>query len=332
MAGSVPNVPSNVLPPGVLEESLLDAVSRSGYPLQTVIGARLLARKYRLEEEWPFIDADSGETRTLDISASRGLQDEPTKTESGDTFWMIALLTECKQAELPYVAFEAVSPADYSSFPAIAGLARAELDISTDTVRNRMWRVRPQQFLDLQSHSFVRTPPVASSLSAVHRKGKEFEVSGDQAYRNIVFPLTKALLHYRRYFQYRETFRNSIRPRVILAIAVFDAPLYLANVPTAKAAIEPAAWIRVVRRHTTPERDLWREPTPSMVDLVHKDFFDEYLTRYVHPFARVVQRRMSGHQDVMLSGKAFVPGLSFGRPLPKDLYKRVQPEPPDLPN
>lgn len=336
MPRKVKNVPSNAIGPGVNEGELLKAVSRSGYPLQTVIGARLLERDYRLLEEWPFVDEDTEETRTLDINAIRPLG-EPLQTRGGRLSLWLSLLIECKQAELPYVAFEAVSPADYSEFPAIVGLIRGGdvgITIGTDPPTSRS--VPVQTFLGLDSQALVQAPPVASSLSSVLRpKGKgseKLELSGEHTFRSIMFPITKALAHYRSLYQHRneggwDNVEENVTARVVLPVVVVDAPLLLARVPTAEDAPEPTPWIRVLRRHTArTNRRWWTIPKPTMVDLVHKGFFDDYLSQFVDPFCDLFQQRISKHYETMNSG-AFIPGLSPDDPLPKDPYKHVRPEP-----
>jgi hypothetical protein len=335
MSRAIENVPSNVLGEGVEEGKLLEAVSRSGYPLQTVVGAQLLRRKYVLQEEWPFIDSDTDETRTLDINAIRWLVTERVHTESARLLLFLTILVECKQAELPYVAFEAVSPPEHSTFPPIVGLPQSELPVMFDVEPRIGTSVSPQMFFGLTSHGLVKTPPVASSLSAVHRKGKGFELSGDQAFRSIILPVTKALAHYRAQYGYTppgsgyESGPEDISARIALPVVVFDAPLLLARVPTGgEPALVPAPWVRIVRRHTLPGREpVWRIPKPTMVELVHKDFFDTYLTRFVHPFSRAFRSRIAEHYDAM--SNSFIPGLSPQDPFPKDPYKLVQPESPD---
>ncbi len=48
---------------------MLDAVSNSGYPLQSVVAGQL-PKSFHIEEEWVFLDKNTGEERTIDIPRS----------------------------------------------------------------------------------------------------------------------------------------------------------------------------------------------------------------------------------------------------------------------
>jgi hypothetical protein len=66
------NPASNILGSGVTEAQVAEAISKSGYPLQTLVVKDSL-NSFSVEEEWSFIDADTGTLRTIDIHASRWL-------------------------------------------------------------------------------------------------------------------------------------------------------------------------------------------------------------------------------------------------------------------
>lgn len=70
------NPPSNVLGPGITEDSLKSAISNSGYPLQTIVADYIrtelnavLEWPYSIQQEWAYIDKDTGEHRAIDIFA-----------------------------------------------------------------------------------------------------------------------------------------------------------------------------------------------------------------------------------------------------------------------
>jgi hypothetical protein len=287
----------------------------------------LLKREYRVLEEWPYIDADSGDPRTLDIYASRLLSEIKALDFTPRLDQMLALLIECKQSELPYVAFESVSPPAYWAFPLICGAPHSEISIEPDTATGHSTTVRLPTALGLQPHRFVETPPLASMLSSVDRRGGEkgkLDLTGEQAYNRIMLPLTKALRHYRNYWRTKASAGPKVA-HLTLGIAVVDAPLLLAHVPGDRPQLEHVAWFRMIRHHTQEERGSRFEQDPSFIDVVHKDFFQDYLRRYVEPFAEVFRRRTSELEKVLLAGKGVYPGLRYGDKLPGDLHKRLKP-------
>jgi len=62
------NPETNVLPNGLDEEQIIEAVRVSGYPLQTVVYEKL-SSKFHIQEEWNFVDSDSNEERAIDLLA-----------------------------------------------------------------------------------------------------------------------------------------------------------------------------------------------------------------------------------------------------------------------
>src|SRR5688572_9886709 len=98
------NPVGNVLPAGIEESTVADAVSRSGYPIQTFLASVLRADSWYVQEEWSFIDQDSGSLRALDLHAEYPLYNEH---DEGDArvYPGVTLLIECKQSSMPYVFF-----------------------------------------------------------------------------------------------------------------------------------------------------------------------------------------------------------------------------------
>jgi hypothetical protein len=74
MKGTQNNTPENQLGAGLTEPQILEAVRKSGYPLQTIIASSLRI-DFSVQEEWSFVDSDSGALRTLDVLASRRMFD-----------------------------------------------------------------------------------------------------------------------------------------------------------------------------------------------------------------------------------------------------------------
>jgi hypothetical protein len=276
-----------------------------------------------LAEEWAYVDTDTDESRTLDLLAGKGLQSGFTKISRGQLTSSLTLLIECKQAELPYVGFEAVTRPEPATFPRVTGLPVSHVSVGGDD-RTRSVSVGIPKFLGLNAHRFTTTPPIASSLSGAVRKGKGLELTGDQPYRSLILPLTKALQHFASVHSVQASLPKSggsWMVELVIAVGVIEAPLVLAKTPKEQAEISFVPWIRVLRRHPRMRRS--SGPAVTLVDVVHKDFFDEYLTRYVTPFARTFQQRLEELADLVVSfDPMHVPGLDLAN-LPTDLYRTV---------
>lgn len=127
------NPQSNKLLPGLTESTLLEAVEKSGYPLQTIVANFLRAyfkkgEIFHLQEEWSYRDKDENELRTIDILAEKWLwnieQGQPKVSP------VLNLLIECKKSDLPYVFFLSPTKPWIPQFPLLAGLAKDEISNS----------------------------------------------------------------------------------------------------------------------------------------------------------------------------------------------------------
>jgi len=67
------NPRTNRLVAGVTEADVLDAVGKSGYPLQNVVSDYLQTATFRTVEEWSYLDKESGQLRTIDVKAEKPL-------------------------------------------------------------------------------------------------------------------------------------------------------------------------------------------------------------------------------------------------------------------
>jgi hypothetical protein len=100
---SHPDNPSgNVVPPGIVEPHLAEAIAASGYPLQGIVTAQLLA-DFSVLEEWGFVDDKTDEHRSLDIYAYQALSDKT----NANLHVGLTLLIECKRSRHPFIFFQA---------------------------------------------------------------------------------------------------------------------------------------------------------------------------------------------------------------------------------
>lgn len=305
------NIETNMLPAGITEEQVAEAVRTSGYPLQTRVAA-LLDESFLIQEEWGFADRETGAHRTLDLMAERSFGSrDPNQFRVRP---MLNLLVECKQSDLPFVFFLAdARPID--NFPMIAGLGKHEIAVKTDDDLSR-WIFTPQQALDLRNLNFAQAPPLCSTLSKCVRKGKEIQLSGSESFNSIVQPLLSAAEHFRSTSAPPKT-AFWFSAHAVLGIAVLDAPMIGVRVRADCETFEFVPWVRVLRHEPSLQkgspRDYWG--AISALDFIHKDFLSSYLEYSVVPFMSEFQKRVQRHDEELATGRGFIAGMGATSPL-----------------
>src|SRR5687768_10945920 len=140
MRQSSTNPSKNVLGPSVKEAALIKAIETSGYPLQGIVAEKLIDAGFEVAEEWGFIDRDTNEHRSLDISASRKWGDNKDPVVPS-----LSLLIECKRSTHPYVFFKKVSEVPAHVFPLVSGV-RLNIEEPPGT-GSRLYDSAPVQFV-----------------------------------------------------------------------------------------------------------------------------------------------------------------------------------------
>lgn len=285
MRSSDENPIDNTIPPGMSEEGLQDALTRSGYPLQGLVSERLLP-DWRVLEEWGYIDPSSEQHRSLDIFAYL----DRAKTEGSSRIGAV-LLIECKRSIHPYVFFRSIPENFPYRFPSIAGV-RGMLRVENQA-GNRSQDVPACEILGLQDHGFVRSgPPRCATFTRATASGKKVTISGTEPFHSVVLPLARARDHY---LSLRKPPRdpNRLFPDVVLTIAVFDAPMMLVDDPARPRDPVFVPWVRIVRREADPSASKHRGGWYRFytVDVVHIAFFPKYLKEHVEPFIEEFQSR-----------------------------------------
>jgi hypothetical protein len=286
-----------ILPSGIVEKDVVEAVIASGYPLQSVV-AVALADEFQVIQEWGYMDETFHEQRTLDVFATRALQPSSPMLQP-----QLTLLIECKRSTLPFVAFASPIPQVPRGFPSIVGFSKNEFELHAPTLAYR--RVGPAEFLACRELEFVGTgPTTVSSLGRLERKGKKLELSGSVPYRNLVLPLARALDHYER------TWRGLGRqpayyPNVVLCIGVVDASLLVVRGSPEVPELHGEPWVRVVRQEAVEAREGWRRRY-YVVDLIHRTFFGDYVSRHALPFAKELAGRMIEKENIIMAGRGSV--------------------------
>lgn len=306
MDQQVDNPSSNNLKSGLSIAEVDEAIRRSGYPLQVVI-ADILRSHFFVEEEWGFRDNDAGSIRTLDIVAERSFCDasDPNRFRVRPT---LCLLVECKQGDLPFVFF--LSRQHLWNYPKLSGLASDTVQVTTDDDRS-IWSFDVLSVLGFNSDPFLKAAAPCATFSKCVRAGKGLELSGSEAYNSLVLPLVAAM----RDFDSRckpPTTAYYFEARVILAVAVLDAPMIGIEMVGGERSMSFVPWVRLVR-NSPPDDPLGRaaNPTsePMVLDIVHKDYFEDFLKNHVEPFMLSFRDRAQGHHEILADGKAFLSGM-----------------------
>ncbi|MFF9864090.1 hypothetical protein ACF1G0_01470 [Streptomyces sp. NPDC013953] len=297
---------------GVTGSDLLEAVRRSGYPLQAAVADKLQQALSEndiwgeVQEEWAYIDRESGQARALDVFADIPLS---RSAKGGEAHCRLNILIECKQSELPYVFFlRKEAPQNSVAFPEIIGTAGPDMQIFAPVNDGKM----PPNFSYLLSvhdalacHEFqvFDNPPfhAISLTKAARRGGSKLELTGEDAYRSITLPLLKSADHL-----------TSIAPRgdrdpirFLASLAVVDAPMIGTLQHDGKNVFLAVPWVRMSYLEPFNERQSWNR-TASKVryfDVVHSSRLSRYLDVLLKGVGACADRAIENY-SVLKSGVA----------------------------
>jgi hypothetical protein len=280
------------------------AIEASGYPLQTIVAQELRSKgPWAVQEEWSYLDKDSGELRALDIAATIYAHGQPERRVRPQ----VDLLVECKQAALPYVFFLSSGSVWLPRFPIVAGLRGDNIGVTSDDDRST-WNYTVIHALGLGTHDFCNLPPVARSFSKCARKSSELELSGSEAYNGLILPLVKALQHFETANKPPSTFKY-FSAHLVCALGVLDAPLIGVDATKDPPTFSLIPWVRVIRQEYEEEAAHWEREKLWVVDVVHRHFFSRYVADHLLPFGREFARLAVKHDIELATGLGFVPGM-----------------------
>lgn len=312
------NPESNRLKAGLTEEVLTDAIEKSGYPLQSTV-FELLESDFHVQQEWGFRDRITGEMRSCDLMAMKELDAPPAKASRIRT--SLTVLIECKQSDLPYVFFSSTRSPWRLTLPQVTGLRQEEVKISTDDSLST-WTYSVMRALELSGEPFMSRDGF-SIMSKCARKGPKLELSGTDAYNGIVMPLASAANHFSASSAPKDTF-HWFEAHLLCVVAVLDAPMIEAKTTSAGTELTFTPWCRLFRHEPEdPGTFMGHTGKTLAIDVVHKDFFREYLTEHLVPFGRTFSERAVRHHEVLATGKAFASGMNANDS--SRLCERLQP-------
>ncbi|MFJ9059713.1 hypothetical protein [Streptomyces sp. NPDC102409] len=276
---------------GVTGKDLLEAVVRSGYPLQAKVAETLKEAmpenrwRGKIQEEWAYVDRDSEQVRALDVFADIPLPHSNDKEGGFREHAKLNTLIECKQSELPYIFFlRHDPPQDSTAFPEIIGTAGPDVRCfpTLDSGSERpdfSYLMSVHDVLACHEFEIFDNPPfhaISLTKAARHRGGK-LELTGEDAYRSITLPLLKAADHLIGVSDSRNSASSPIR--FIAPFAVLDAPMIGTVRHEGKNVFLALPWVRMSYLEPFSDREAWNK-TESRVrhfDVVHASCLQKYL-------------------------------------------------------
>ena len=312
-----------ILPAPMSAESLSQSIAESGYPFQTVAAAALKREGFEVTEEWAYIDAESGQRRCMDLVAERNVSGVPYATQVGQSTLTLSLIAECKRSRAPFVFFESVNPLPANCFPVVTGLGAGFVELlppPEPSVKGKRpaltssWHEVPvNQLLRGDETEFVKEPRMIATMSKAASNGKRVTLRGDEAYNDLLLPLTKAATFYRsRFWAYRSA-GELHDVRLAVPVAILDAPMVVVGKRKGSKP-RPANWLRVVVHSADEETPRWEPLGFEVIDIVHSDFLETYLKSYAVPCAMELWERQVKLHEIVVGGRAFVEGLQKLRP------------------
>jgi len=302
----VPDNPAaNALGSGVSDEIVEQAIHASGYPLQLAV-AKELSGDFSLQEEWSFVDPDSGSARTIDLLASMLLFEwkEPQPRIRPELNFVI----ECKQSDLPYVFFLSGSHPWLPDFPVISGLKTRDIVLTSDD-DSSSWTFRPLHVLELNHHPFLtNSVPFCMTFSKCVRKGKELVLSGSEPYQSLVFPIIKAVSHFDQ-VQSPPSTAYYFDCHMVIGLAILDAPMVGVRLTETGNETEILPWVRIVRHQPLDGENKAKRSQVLGIDVVHKDYLRTYVDQHVAPFAKEFSALALKHAHELADARGFVPSM-----------------------
>ncbi|MFD8965887.1 hypothetical protein ACFV0C_12950 [Streptomyces sp. NPDC059568] len=298
------NPEGNSLKAGLTKELLTEAIEKSGHPLQSAI-FELLSSEFSVQQEWGFRDRITGDMRSCDLLATKTLASPPSEESRIRT--SLAVLIECKQSDMPYVFFSPSTPPWRLVLPQVTGLRHDQVKISTDDSHSS-WTFPVMKALEMTNDPFLNRVGF-SIMSKCARKGSKLELSGTDAYSSVVMPLISAATHFSTSSAPIDTW-HWFDVHLLYAVAVIDAPMIAARTTESGTELEFTPWGRIFRHEPEPPGSFMQYTgRTAAIDVVHKDFFREYLLSHLIPFAAKFSERAIKHNQVLASGAGFAEGM-----------------------
>jgi hypothetical protein len=290
------NPAENVLPPGVKDSIMEEAVARSGYPVQTEVAIALLDRGLDVWEEWSYPDRDSEKLRAIDVVGLKQLG-----ADTDPVVARLAILVECKRSVSPYVFFRSATDRHSPDFPAVYGLGSRGINISVSGQGSS--EPFMSTTLGLEEMRFVSGgPPLVSTFAKADVKSDRAVLSGEDVYSGILMPLIGAM-NQASAFVVGWHSGGKKYPALTLGLCVLDAPMLVADARKRPHDLALTPWVRISRQEIiTDAHPSERKVRFYAFDIVHLGFVPKFLDDHLLPFAWEYAERVKQMQDVIAQG------------------------------
>lgn len=306
----LPNPPANALPPGFDAKSLVEAVTKTGGPLQAWTAARFLFELPQLVskgpvavvEEWSYRDSEADTLRAMDIMAVASTWDEPQPHVRPG----LALLVECKRSDRVFLFYESASPLWPMTVPLICGAPHEDLTF-VPAARTSTYTEPLPRALGLTTLPFMSQPPAIASTftSAGHGAGRgRPDFTDETIYREIVLALVKATKYFRSVTNPTES-TLYFDAYVTIPLCVLDAPMFVVEPDKDSLSLSLQPWVRISRQEAGDAHPFWAAQLDHfLIDVVHREFLSTYLEEHLFPFWRVYHDVTLSHQKEIIDGVA----------------------------
>jgi hypothetical protein len=253
----------------VSQEQIKDALSRSGYLLESRIEATLRSRYYYVETNTPYPDPDTGKSRELDVYATSAYKAGPEEFD----FIFSVLLVECVNNPQP-VAFITKEPQD--GFPQYQEVKLAGLPVKIlKEGRGQSWESLPS-FLGLgKYHHYFRGRVATQFCSFTLKKNTaEWMASHEDLHFDAFRTLCTAVEHFidKHFKCWTFNGREMVNVEFYHPVVVFQGELLDVRLRKKSLRLLPTNHIQFRRSAIVHGKE-----TEYRVDVVTERFFSRYL-------------------------------------------------------
>lgn len=286
-----------------LEKAVLEEITKTGYPLEIVTATILERRGWLVWSSPVYLDEDEGKGREIDVKAVRYASGSAS-LQLGRPAVQPVLMVECKKSEKPWVFFVRTEGYRYP-WPAEVHCVSPVPNLLPYILVKRP--VVTMEWLTANHHYF-RDSRLARTYFEPFRKDSE---KRSQAIYAAASCATKACL-----YELKRSGPAAINHTFVYPVIVFDGPLFEATVASNNASVSltEARHVRLAFNYipkSPPEAQWARDALPFIVDVITREWLDDYLAM-VEGFSAELARYLSlgGHMGPALPSP--LPGPAWG--------------------
>lgn len=257
------------------EQQIREAIDKSGYLFESQIGYLLREQDYLVTPNYNFEDAETGESREIDLHAILGYFEEDLEICLEQL-----LLIECKKTSNPLVFFSKPKYKELKGFDEYFEIIGAPESFDVPRIKGV---TSLEKYLKLSEFSHrYKLANTSSQFCMICRKGNEWEAQHGPVYNGMILPLIKCLSSEKK--SYRKSIpKNYIHLEIIYPIVVVDSALYLMNSETNE--MKRKKWILFYRQYESKKVKL-----SAMIDFVQCKHINTYLKEIKTSFTAICER------------------------------------------